>query len=71
MLKLSGDKLDPGRPQASPLQASVDGRAHDRLAPELPAPVHPLGEIDRDVSRLCESDLCPSPHEKGLGIASR
>ena len=34
------------------------------------APVHPLGEIDRDVSRLREFDLGPSPHERGFGIAS-
>lgn len=48
----------------------LDSRAHGHLAPELPAPVHPLGEIDRDVSRLCEFDLCTSPHERGVGIGA-
>jgi hypothetical protein len=59
-----------GRSPLASLQETLGGRAHHRLAAELPPPLHPLGEVPLGFSGLPSSATHPHPHEHGFGIGS-
>lgn len=72
------EMIAPHRRSRRPENATQDGRPlrrykrrkDDRLAPALPAPVHPVGEVDAAVQGLSAPGMLDHVTSKGFGMGS-
>jgi hypothetical protein len=68
--ELQAGERHAGRPRPAEVQASLDGRTHDQLVPELPPPLHSLREVHHPLPRLPPPRMLHHPPQTGLRIGS-